>query len=191
MPFDPTYPLANALIESVPLRNQLTSLKALIDAVGPASGATVDAVATLPPGDPAAATVGAVGPVLHFTFGIPQGFDGPQGNDGAPGLPFANAVVDGVTTLGAGEPATVGVSFDGTNVHFAFGIPMGFDGAAGLPGEVSAADLAAAVTGMTGDSSANSNAVPDLALVISDPPTQAEVQSLADKVQELITALRR
>ncbi len=33
MPFDPTYPPANAEIESAPLRDQFNSLKTLIDAV--------------------------------------------------------------------------------------------------------------------------------------------------------------
>ena len=41
------------------------------------------------------------------------------------------------------------------------------------------------------DTSRNSNAVSTLGLVVSDPPTQAQVQSLADKVDELILALRR
>ena len=41
------------------------------------------------------------------------------------------------------------------------------------------------------DTSKNSNGVATLGLVVSDPPTQAQVQSLADKVDELILALRR
>ena len=39
--------------------------------------------------------------------------------------------------------------------------------------------------------SANSNAVAVLSMGVSDPPTQAEVQALADKLDELINALRR
>ena len=41
------------------------------------------------------------------------------------------------------------------------------------------------------DTSKNTNAVATLGLVVSDPPTQAQIQSLADKVDELILALRR
>ena len=39
--------------------------------------------------------------------------------------------------------------------------------------------------------SANTNAVTFLTLVVSDPPTQSEVQSIASKLDELINALRR
>ena len=39
--------------------------------------------------------------------------------------------------------------------------------------------------------SANSNGVATLGLSVSDPPTQSEVQQLADKVDELILALRQ
>jgi hypothetical protein len=41
------------------------------------------------------------------------------------------------------------------------------------------------------NSSANSNAVDFLSLSPSDPPTQGEMQAVIDKVNELITALRR
>jgi hypothetical protein len=40
-------------------------------------------------------------------------------------------------------------------------------------------------------SSANTNAVPTLSRNISDPPTQAEVQAIAEKLDQLILALRR
>ncbi len=39
--------------------------------------------------------------------------------------------------------------------------------------------------------SSNSNAVAALGIVVSDPPTQAEMQQVVNKVDELITALRR
>lgn len=67
------------------------------------------------------------------------------------------------------------------NVHFTFGIPQG------VPGEVSAADLSAAIDG----TSSNTNGVATLGMAVSDPPTQAEVQTIADKLDELINALRR
>jgi len=78
----------------------------------------------------------------------------------------------------------VGVSFDGSNVRFTFGIPRGNDGA---PGEVSQQQLDDAISG----TSANTNNVGTLGLVVSDPPTQGEVQQIADKLDELINALRR
>ena len=127
---------------------------------------------------------------------------GPQGPQGATGPPFANAVVDGVSTLNPGDPATVGTSFDGADVHFDFGIPRGATGADGPPGpqgpqgndgpqgptgEVSNAALAAAIAG----TSNNTNAVALLGLVVSDPPTQAEVQAVASKLDEMISAMRR
>jgi hypothetical protein len=96
-------------------------------------------------------------------------------------------VVDAVNTLDAGDPASVAASFDGTNVHLTFGIPRGSNGMDGAPGEVSDADLAAAIAG----TSNSSNAVALLGLTASNPPTQAEVQALADKVDELIGAMRR
>ena len=37
----------------------------------------------------------------------------------------------------------------------------------------------------------NGQAVATLGLVVSNPPTQAEVQQIADKLDELILALRR
>ena len=48
-------------------------------------------------------------------------------------------------------------------------------------------DLAAQI----GATSANSNGVGNLGLAISDPPQQGEVQAIADKLDELINALRR
>jgi len=118
---------------------------------------------------------------------------GSDGNNGAPGPPFAQAVVDKVNTLDPGQPATVNVSFDGTNVHFVFGIPRGSDGsqgndgAQGPPGEVTLDQLANVING----SSANSNSVGTLGLGVNDPPTGAELQQVVNKLDELILALRR
>jgi len=42
-----------------------------------------------------------------------------------------------------------------------------------------------------GGTSANSNGVGTLGMSVSDPPTQVEVQAIADKLDELINALRR
>ena len=66
-------------------------------------------------------------------------------------------------------------------------VPAGPPGAPGAPGEVSAADLAATVLG----TAHNPSGVFPLGLVVSDPPTQAEMQQLAAKLDDLIAALRR
>ena len=137
--FDPTLPAPNANATSAVLRSQFNSLKALIDAISSITAAQVDSVNTLPAGSQAQVNVTVNGNTLHFTFDIPQGNDGPQGqtgNDGQTGPPFANAVVDSVNTLPPGSPATVGVSFDGSNVRFTFGIPQGNDGPAGATGSL-------------------------------------------------------
>jgi hypothetical protein len=185
MPFDPSYPPTNAEIESAPLRAQLTSLKALIDAVPTITGAVLDGVTTGAPGDPASVNLSIVGTELHFSFSIPQGNDGATGPQGEPGPPFASATVDGVTTLDPGNAATVDVTYDGSNVHFAFGLPRGADGS---NGEVNFGDLANAIN----DTSNNSNAVSTLDdAFVNDPPTLADLELMRAKVNELILALRR
>ena len=161
----------------------------------PFSTAVVDSVNTVEPGTPAAVNVGFDGTNVRFTFDIPRGNDGnqgpagndggqgPTGNDGAQGPPFAQAIVDSVTTLDPGNPATVGVSFDGSNVRFTFGLPRGSDGAQGLPGEISQAQLDSAISG----TSANTNGVGTLDNVFGDPASE----ELRNKLNELINALRR
>ena len=122
----------------------------------------------------------------------------PAGPEGPPGPPFASAVVDGVSTLNPGDSATVGASFDGTNVHLTFAIPRGADGIPGpqgndgpqgpdgpqgATGEVSNAALAAALAG----TSANTNGVGTLDTPFSnDPPTLADIELLRAKINELI-----
>ena len=63
----------------------------------------------------------------------------------------------------------------------------GMTGPQGNPGEVTNAALAIAIA----TSSANSNPVALLNMTLSDPPTQAQVQALSAKIDELITQLRR
>jgi len=119
------------------MRSQFNGLKTLLDAMNAVNAATVDGVTTLNPGDPAQVLLSLIANTLHFTFAIPQGFPGAEGGPGATGPmgpPFASAVVDAVTTLPAGSMATVTVGFDGTNVHFTFGIPEGQTGGQGEPG---------------------------------------------------------
>lgn len=213
MPYDPNWPQNGELVDGDRFRDQFAGLKTLIDAVqsGGISAVAVDNVQTLPAGSAATVGVSLVGSELRFSFGIPagqQGSEGPQGipgnngSDGAPGLngndgqqgpPFAQAVVDAVNTLDPGQPASVGVSFDGSNVRFTFGLPRGqdgsngSDGAPGAAGEVSTSQLNNAISG----TSNNSNGVSMLSLNVSDPPTQSDVQVLANKLDELINALRR
>jgi hypothetical protein len=173
--------------------------------VGPAgppfAQAVVDSVATLNPGDSATVGVSFDGTNVRFTFGIPRGNDGSQGqpgnngNDGgqgpqgAQGPPFAQAVVDGVTTLDPGQQATVQTSFDGSNVRFTFGIPRGSDGSNGSdgsqgpPGEISQAQLNSAISG----TSNNTNAVSTLDNGFADP----DMEALRQKVNEMILNGRR
>ena len=165
----------------------------------PFTNFVVDNVNQLPPGSMPNVSANFDGMAVRLNFGIPQGNDGPQGGPGPQGPPFANAVVDGVTTLNPGDPATVQTSFDGNNVRFQFGIPRGHDGSNGSngtngidgpqgpPGEVTLMQLTSAING----TSSNSNAVNTLVMTVSDPPTVGEVQAIASKLDELILALRR
>jgi|APTNR8051073442_1049403.scaffolds.fasta_scaffold20288_3 hypothetical protein len=100
------------------------------------------------------------------------------------------AMVDSTSTLPPGSPAGVSVTVDGNTLHFTFEIPQGDPGNPGdpgPPGEVSSMQLNDAIQ----TTSANSNSVAELAGAISDPPQQMEVQAIADKLDELILALRR
>jgi hypothetical protein len=112
------------------------------------------------------------------------------------------AQVDATNTLPPGDPAAVTVSVTGDTLHFTFDIPQGEAGAAGsegpqgiqgeegpqgMPGEVSLQQLTDAIA----TTSSNSNGVSTLEMTVNDPPTQGEVQLIANKLDELITALRR
>ena len=149
--FDPNLPQENTEIDAVQMRGQLTGLKDLIDAVPGVTGAVIDEVNTLPPGDPATVAVSLTGTTLHFTFGIPEGVQGDEGTSGSDGP----------------------------------------EGPEGPPGEVSQQTLDDAIAAMTADSSANSNGVDLLEVTVSEPPYQSEVQDIANKLDELISALRR
>ena len=173
--FDPTKPATGSPDSSAEMRDQLNGLKDLIDAI-PAGPQGNDGTQGLQ--------------------GVPgvDGAQGPQGIPGPPGPSVAGAVVDGVSTLAPGSSASVSTGFDGTNVHFSFGIPrgdngaQGNDGTQGPPGEVSSAVLLAAVAG----TSANTNGVNTLDTPFTnDPPTLADIEVLRAKINELITALRR
>ena len=173
--------------------------------VGPAgppfAQAVVDSVNTVEPGTPAAVNVGFDGTNVRFIFDIPRGNDGSQGQpgnngsdggqgpQGIQGLPFAQAVVDGVTTLDPGQQATVQTSFDGSNVRFTFGIPRGSDGSNGSdgsqgpPGDISQAQLDSAISG----TSANTNSVSTLDTAFADP----DMEAIRQKLNEMILNGRR
>lgn len=197
MPFDPAQPAPGSPKSSAVMRAQLNGLKELIDLAlaGGVTAAQVDGVNTTDPTNPALAQVSFVGGVLHFTFTLPRGNDGQQGQPGIPGNngsdggpgpigpqgpPFANAIIDSVSTLPPGSPATVSVMFDGANVRFTFGLPAGADGA---PGEVSNAQLATDIAG----TSSNTNAVATLDTPFADPDAEA----MRQKLNEFILAARR
>ncbi|MDZ4405570.1 hypothetical protein [Prosthecobacter sp.] len=193
MPYDPNLPPNNVQVKAQELRAQFNGLKDLIDAIQSITAAQVDAVTTVNPGDPAVVTLSVADGTLHISFQIPHG------NDGSTGPPFTNFIVDGVTTLNPGEPATASASYDGTAVRLNFALPRGSDGTngsngtngsdggQGAPGEVSLQQLTAAIA----TTSSNSNNVATLGMPVSDPPTQSEVQQIANKMDELIVMLRR
>ena len=148
---------------------------------------------------------------VRFTFGLPcgndgsqgqpgnNGSDGGQGPQGAQGAPFAQAVVDSLTTLDPGQQATVQTNFDGSNVRFQFGTPRGSVGSSGSngsdggqgpqgpPGEITQAQLNSAISG----TSNNTNGVSTLGQSADGSYNQTQMQDLLNKMVELINALRR
>ena len=197
----------NECRELLPRRCLAQKTLDLINAGSGITGVVVDSVTTLPAGSQATVNLNLVGTVLHFSFGLPeciqgepgaQGAQGNNGNDGAPGPqgpPFANAVVDSVNTLNPGEPATVGVTFDGTNVRFTMGIPRGNDGATGATGqngEVTQVDLNNAQLNTLSQTSNNTNNVSTLDTPFThDPPTTADLELMRQAYNDLVLALRR
>jgi hypothetical protein len=163
MPFDPTYPPANAEIDSAPLRSQFNSLKALIDAITTLTNAQIDATNTLPPGNPANVTLTTTGNTLHFTFDIPTGDQGPQGPQGAEGP--------------QGPDGPQGPS----------GGPPGPEGPQGPPGEVTLQQL----TDEIATTALNPTNITPLNLPISDPPTQSEVETILSHLNNLLSNLTR
>ena len=219
--YDPNFPPTNADLESLPFRNQFQGLKALIDAVQSITGAQVDAVNTLNPGDAAQASLTLSGNVIHFSFALPRGNDGSQGaagatgstgNDGAqgiqgipgpPGQPFAVAAVDSVNTLPPGSAATASAFFDGSTVHLTFGLPSGNEGPAGMNGSTGQ-DGAQGIQGLPGEvtnaalttaiqgTSNNTNGVATMDnSFVNDPPTLADMEAMRAAYNTLVLALRR
>jgi len=175
MPYDPNFPTANTLADAVQMRAQLNGLNDKINAIPGITGAVVDSVTNVGPGQPASATVSVIGTILHLSLSLPEGQPGLQGLQGVAGLqgpPFANAVIDNVNTLNPGEPASVWMSFDGTNVHFVFNIPRGAQGEQGIqgpPGEVTNAAMAGAIATAIAGTSNNTNSVATMDTPLADP----------------------
>ena len=100
MPYDPALPSNSSPLDSSVIRGQLHGLKTLLDAVPGLTAVQVDAVNTLPPGQPASVGATVLGPTLHLTFNLPGGNDGAQGlqgnngNDGQTGAPGAQGEVN-------------------------------------------------------------------------------------------------
>ncbi len=107
---------------------------------------------------------------------------------------ISTAVVDGVTTLPPGDPATVSLNVVANTLHFTFGIPQGNDGQQGpqgLPGEVSQADLSNAMLNTLSECSNNSNGVGSIAMNADVNYDHNQLQAVINKLDELINALRR
>jgi hypothetical protein len=113
---------------------------------------------------------------------VPAGPEGPPGPAGPQG--------DTGPTGGQGEPGPSGPPGETGGVG-----PQGPAGPQGEPGEVTAAQLTDGMNTATANalafSAANTNAVPLLNMTVSDPPTQVEMQAIANKLDEYILASRR
>lgn len=104
------------------------------------------------------------------------------------------AEVDGVNTLPAGSPANVNVSVSGNALHFSFDIPQGNDGptgSTGQPGEVSLTDLNNGLLDNLNQCSNNTNNVSTLGQSADGSYNQTQMQDVLNKLDELISALRR
>jgi hypothetical protein len=194
MPFDPNLPQENTLADAAQMRAQLNGLKTLIDNGSGITSAVVDTVTVVAPGQPAIVTLSVVGTVLHVSLALPQGYDGAPGAPGVQGPPFANVVIDSITTLDPGTNASVTVYFDGTLVHLSFAIPRGMQGEQGIqgaPGEVTNAAMTSAISSAITDTARNPIGIAPFTGTFSDPVTPAEMQAFAAYVESFRAALVR
>jgi hypothetical protein len=230
MAFDPTRPINGIIVDADFLRGQFNALNDRIDAGVPGpQGPQGEPGAQGPQGPQGdAGPAGPQGPAgTNGSDGAP-GPQGPQGNDGAqgpqgnpgpqgvPGSSMVGAVVDSVSTLNPGDPATAGTSFDGSNVHFQFGMPRGATGAdgpvgppgpqgpqgndgpqgpqgsQGPPGEVTNAAMTSAISSAITGTANNTNGVATLDTPFTnDPLSLADGELIRAKINELILAQRR
>lgn len=108
----------------------------------------------------------------------------PAGPEGPVGPAFSNVQIGSVMTGTPGSPAGAQVDVLGNSVTISFTIPAGD---AGQAGEVSNSVLASEIAG----TARNPASVAMLAGGISNPPTQAEIQALQDKINEMLAAMQR
>ena len=194
MPFDPSLPADHSPLVSAEMRGQLNGLKTLFDSGTGVTSAVVDSVTTVGPGRPATVTVSVIGTVLHLILTLPEGQPGLPGAPGLQGPPFANVVIDSITTLDPGANASVTVFFDGTLVHLSFAIPRGAQGEQGIqgpPGEVTNAAMASAISSAIAGTSNNTNSVPTMDTPFTDPVTPADLELMRANYNALVLALRR
>jgi hypothetical protein len=197
MAFDPSLPLPGANVQSEVFRSQFNALNDQDTALGQ----RIDAIPVGPPGPPGpAGNDGAAGPEGPAGEPGPMGASGNEGPQGPPGAqgdtgPMGGAGPDGPQGPQGptGEPGPIGP--EGPEGPLGPQGPQGPQGPPGPPPEVTMQDLNNAV-GQTlmnalAGSSANTNAISTLSRVISDPPTQADMQAFADKLDELILHMRR
>jgi len=128
----------------------------------------------------------------------PQGPPGPNGGEGPAG-PSGGVGPEGRHVVNVRDPGdgramvdmTDGTSYGPFTVASGPTGPGGPEGPQGPAGEVTAQQLAQEISFAFGGTSANTNMVQLLSLTVSDPPTQSELQAVANKMDELISALRR
>ena len=191
--FDPAQPAADSELKSAPVRENFIALKALIDAIPPAQkGDKGDQ------GDPGQdGSPGPQGPAGTITWGFT--WMGAWQNQGYVG---GNVVsYQGQLYVCFDMPLNSDPPAGNTEWHLlSIAGPAGQDGVNGQDGapgpqgpagEVSSSDLNNALAKTLATTSANSNGVAPLAAAPNDPPTAADWQVLADKMNELIVALRR
>ena len=112
---------------------------------------------------------------------------GPAGPAGPQGPAFSNIQIGGVTTVDPGTAAAASVSVFGNNVELSFSIPKGEPGSAGVTSEDVTNAIANEITG----TARNPNSVGLLSISVSNPPTQAELEAVIAKLNELIGSLLR
>ena len=101
---------------------------------GAAATIQVGEVVTLEPGQPAAVENTGTEQAAVLKISIPRGQNGRDGDPGQAGA-AATIQVGQVTTLPAGQQATVTNAGTASAARFDFGIPKGQDGADGAPGQ--------------------------------------------------------
>ena len=176
MSFDPTKPVEGTEVDAKELREQFNGLKALIDAI-PAG----------PPGPQ-----GPQGSAGSSTWGFSWQGDWSAQVYGAGCVVLYNGVLYLATQMCGPDAPGVDLHWQPLSIIGPAG-QAGTNGNDGAPGpqgptgEVSANDLNNALA----TTSANSNGVAPLAAAPNDPPTASDVQTVIDKVNELIAALRR